>query len=633
MGVTLSRIYEFASINIQEQELGELNLYAERIGAQFDGLARIAVTTANVMSQEEDFTEDDMFGLLYRNVADNPQVYGAAIAFEPFSYNPDKRLFSPYVYGQGIDLNAIDIGADSYDYTDGSWEWYSGVLETGRGQWTEPYFDEGAGNALMTTFSAPFYRDGKIGGVATVDVRLDGLDDDAALQFTGENFMILSRSGRFIAHYNPSLVMSSSIQDQVLMQGNAQFKAGIERMLAGETGVSVVNDLFLNGAVVEGESWVFFTPVAATGWFLSSTLPRSALTSELWSLMSMAIYGLALMIALIIALTLYVSSRLSRPIKTLSAAVSEVARGKLDTSIEKIHSMDELGRLSIGFNRMLKNLRKQVEIQSRQTAARHMVEKELQVARETQQALLPSTFPPFPDHREFQLHAVSKPASHVAGDFFDFFLINPRTLVFVIADVSGKGMAAALVMAVTRTIVRNLAESGKTPARILAETNELLRESHGGSAYVTIFLGIYNTNSGRIVYANGGHAPPLLVDRRGNVSPVGAATGTIVGMLEKQEYANAELRLQPGETLLLYTDGITEARSPGGEFYGEGRMRAFLEANWGQPPEDLCGKLEQEICQFQDNNLADDLTILALRRIGSRMTRMLEDFIKGKKSK
>ena len=632
MGITLSRIYEFSAINIQEQELAELNLYAERIGAQFDGLAKIAITTANVLSQEEDFTEDELYGLLYRNVADNPMVYGAAVAFEPFSYNADTRLFSPYVYGQGIELNAIDIGADSYDYTDGSWEWYAGVLESGRGLWTEPYFDEGAGNVMMTTYSAPFYRDGAIGGVATIDVRLDGTNDMNTLQAANENFTVLSRTGHYLSHYNPDLVMNSTIQDQAALQNNPAFSAGVERMLAGERGMQVVNNLFLDGEIVDGESWIFYTPVPATGWFLASTMPRTVLTSELWSLMSMAIYGLALVMALAIALTLYVSSRLARPIKSLSNAVSEVARGKLDTSIEKIHSMDELGRLSIGFNRMLKNLKKQVELQSEQTAARQLVEKELQVARETQQALLPSTFPPFPDHREFQLHAVSKAASHVAGDFFDYFLIGRHTLVFVIADVSGKGMAAALVMAVTRTIVRNLAESGKTPARILAETNELLRESHGGSAFVTIWLGIYNTHNGRIVYANGGHAPPLLVDKRGKASPVGGATGTIVGMLEKREYANAELVLHPGEVLLLYTDGITEARAPGGEFYGEGRIRAFCEANWGRTPEALCNKLEQEICTFQNNNLADDLTILVLRRIGSRMTRMLEDFFKGKRS-
>ena len=632
MGFTLTRIFEFASVSIREQELGELNLYAQGIGAEFEGLSQIATTTANILSLDDDVTGEELYDILASNVENNPLVYGAAVAWEPFAWNDDTRLFSPYVFEDGDSLSAIDIGAESYDYTDGNWEWYSGVLEQGQAIWTEPYFDEGAGNVLMTTFSAPIFRDGAFAGVTTVDVRLDALNEDAALQFSDENFMILSQSGHFITHYNPDLVMNSTIQDQVAMQNNPEFSTAVERMLAGEFWVSEVNDMFLNGGMVEGESWLFYTPVNATGWILSSTLPRSQLTSELWSLMSMAIYGLALMIVLIIALTLYVSSRLSRPIKTLSAAVSDVARGKLDTSIEKIYSMDELGRLSVGFNRMLKNLKKQVEIQSQQTAARQMVEKELQVARETQQALLPSEFPPFPERREFQLHAVSKAARHVAGDFFDFFLINPRTLVFVIADVSGKGMSAALVMAVTRTIVRNLAENGKTPARILAETNELLRESHGGSAFVTIFLGIYNTNSGRIMYANGGHSPPLLVDRHGNARSVGEATGTIVGMLENQEYANAEMRLLPGETLLLFTDGITEARSPGGEFYGEGRIRAFLEANHGKSAEALCDTLEKEICDFQKMNLADDLTILALRRIGSRMTRVLEELFKGKKS-
>ena len=632
MGFTLTRIFEFASVSIREQELGELNLYAQGIGAEFEGLSQIATTTANILSLDDDVTGEELYDILASNVENNPLVYGAAVAWEPFAWNDDTRLFSPYVFEDGDSLSAIDIGAESYDYTDGNWEWYSGVLEQGQAIWTEPYFDEGAGNVLMTTFSAPIFRDGAFAGVTTVDVRLDALNEDAALQFSDENFMILSQSGHFITHYNPDLVMNSTIQDQVAMQNNPEFSTAVERMLAGEFGVSEVNDMFLNGGMVEGESWLFYTPVNATGWILSSTLPRSQLTSELWSLMSMAIYGLALMIVLIIALTLYVSSRLSRPIKTLSAAVSDVARGKLDTSIEKIYSMDELGRLSVGFNRMLKNLKKQVEIQSQQTAARQMVEKELQVARETQQALLPSEFPPFPERREFQLHAVSKAARHVAGDFFDFFLINPRTLVFVIADVSGKGMSAALVMAVTRTIVRNLAENGKTPARILAETNELLRESHGGSAFVTILLGIYNTNSGRIMYANGGHSPPLLVDRHGNARSVGEATGTIVGMLENQEYANAEMRLLPGETLLLFTDGITEARSPGGEFYGEGRIRAFLEANHGKSAEALCDTLEKEICDFQKMNLADDLTILALRRIGSRMTRVLEDLFKAKKS-
>src|SRR5690606_21857259 len=178
---------------------------------------------------------------------------------------------------------------------------------------------------------------------------------------------------------------------------------------------------------------------------------------------------------------------------------------------------------SIGFNRMLKNLRKQIELQSQQEANQRQLEREWQKARETQRSLLPTTFPPFPDRKEFDLHAVNLAAHHVAGDYFDFFMINPKTLVIVIADVSGKGMSAALVMAVTRTIVRSLAQTGKSPAEILRETNEQLRESQRGAAFVTLFLGSYNIASGRMTYANGGHTPPLLLSRGGMVSTVGEA--------------------------------------------------------------------------------------------------------------
>ena len=632
MGVTLTRIYDYASINIEQQELGELNLYAGRIAAQFESLSQVASTTANILTLDKELSEEEMYALLLSNVSGNSQIYGAAIAFEPFVFDEDIRLFSPYAYSEDGNLSTLDVGNDSYDYTDGSWEWYSAVKEKGQPLWTEPFFDEGAGNVLMTTYSIPFYRDDNFAGVTTVDVHLTSLNEDIARQFTGKNFIIVSKGGRFISHYNPTLVLSSTIQDQVAMQNNPAYSEAVNNILQGNSGINSIDKLFLNGEMITGESLILYTPVPDMDWVLTSTIAKADMMQELLEQISLGVYGLILMIVLIFAFTLYASSRISRPIKHLATAVSDVARGKLDTTIEKIYSMDELGRLSVGFNRMLKNLKKQVDIQSDQTAARQIVEKELQLARETQQALLPNKFPPFPERKEFELHAVSKAARHVAGDFFDFFLINPKTLAFVIADVSGKGMAAALVMAVTRTIVRNLAPGGKSPAAILAETNELLRESHSGSAFVTIFLGFYNIASGKIIYANGGHSPALRIAKTGAVSPEGSATGTIVGMLENQEYANAEFRLQPGETLLLYTDGLPEARALSGEFYGEGRIRSFLEAHASESPEALCNNLEKEICAFQEMQLADDLTILALRRGGTRMGMFINDLIGGKTS-
>jgi phosphoserine phosphatase RsbU/P len=629
MGFTLSRIYEFGSENIQTQGLRELNLYAERLDAEFQSLARIAQDTAtflNIIGDE--LTREDIYEIITLNVSQNPLIYGSAVAFEPFAFNPEIPLFSPYVYGSNPELNSMDVALDAYDYSDGTWEWFSAVKENQAPVWTEPYFDEGAGDVLMVTYSVPFYIDDQFRGVATIDVPLDRMQTEASLALDNQYFAIHDKTGRYISHYNSDLIMSSSIQDQAALMNNQDYQRTVENILAGETGIGVVNDYFLNGEIVDGESWIFYSPITSTGWNLSTTIPEATITSELRALINFGLIGLALMILLILIFVSIISTRITRPIKNLANAVSDVARGKLDTPISNIRSMDELGRLSIGFNRMLKNLKKQIKIQSQQTAERQIVEKEMQVARQTQRSLLPTEFPPFPDRKEFELHAMSQAARHVAGDFFDFFLINPKTLIFVMADVSGKGMSAALVMAVTRTIIRNLAKSGKNPAQILAETNARLIEGHKGAAFVTIFLGMYNTSNGKILYANGGHCPPFKISKNAQVTSVGEPTGTIVGMLENQEYLNAELRLQPGETLFLYTDGFPEARAPSGEFYGDGKIKSLLEKEANQSPLHSCEDAIKEVCAFQDHNLADDITILALKRSPTRISTFISDLMK-----
>ncbi len=612
MGFTLQRVYDSATETLKQQHLREVDLLARSINNEMISLARIAEDTTVFLDVKRDLEEADLYALLRRSAGRNSLLFGAAIAFEPHAFSPDKELFSPYVYD--VDLKRMDIGAEAYDYTDGTWEWYTGVKEAGRGLWTEPYFDAGAGNLAMTTYSHPMIRDEEFVGVATVDLRLDQLSRVISILLEGEKFMVMSASGSFVSHYRPELTLTERLQDFGAQQTSPEYQAVEAAILAGNTGFGIVNDLRLDGEVVPGATWIFHSPIHSTGWNLVTLYSESVLTQPLREQINIALLGLSLTIMLIFALVWVMSSRIAKPIKKLEAAVSDVARGKLDTTIENIRSLDELGRLSIGFNRMLKNLKKQIDIQSQQDAAQKLLEREWQMARETQRSLLPTEFPPFPDRKEFELHAVNQAAQHVAGDFFDFFMVNPKTLVFVIADVSGKGMSAALVMAVCRTIVRDLAQSGKSPADILRETNERLRDNQKGAAFVTIFLGSYNITTGRIVYANGGHVPPFLIGKDGAVTTVGEATGTIVGMLEQQEYRNAELKLQPGETLLLYTDGFPEARSKTGEFFGIGRSRAFIEKHAKGSPQVLCEAAIREIGAFQNQNLADDITLLALRR-------------------
>jgi len=618
MGVTLQRVYSSAASTLLEQHLRETSLLAQSIDNELKSLARIADDTASFLRVDPDFNDAVLYALLYANASSNDMIYGAAVAFEPYAYKQDIRLFAPYVFDH--DLKRVDLSTLADDYTASNSTWYAQVISTGRARWSDPYFDTGAGTMPITTYATPVLRQDEFIGVATLDLRLDKLSRNIAAQLNGRKFMVMGGNGQFVAHYLSHLTLNSGLRELAAMQESPEFDAMAERILSGETGFQVMQGLFLNEADIPGNTWIYHTPILSTGWFLATLIAEEELMTPLRDQIRIAVLGMSLTILLIFILVWLVSSRLTLPIKLLEAAVSDVARGKLDTQIQNIRSMDELGRLSIGFNRMLKNLKKQVELQSQQETARKVVERELQMARETQRSLLPSEFPPFPDRREFDLHALSQPASHVAGDFFDFFLVNPKTLVFVIADVSGKGMSAALVMAVTRTIIRDLAKSGSSPAEILYETNERLRESQKGAAFVTVFLGSYNINTGRLIYANGGHLPPCLISQTGNVSQVGEATGTIVGMLENQVYRNGELRLEPGESLVLFTDGFTEARSPTGEFYGNTRVRDFLQANSQSNTSILCESAVREIIKFQNDNLADDLTILALKRNSNVLT-------------
>ncbi|MDY6982765.1 MAG: cache domain-containing protein, partial [Pseudomonadota bacterium] len=210
MGFTLRRVYDSATTTLQQQHLREVVLLARSINSDMRSLSRIAETTAAFLDINPSLSEDDLYGLLRQNTSRNQLLYGSAIAFEPGAYR-GKSLFSPYVYGR--DLKQMDIGKDAYDYTDGRWEWYSGVKETHAGLWTEPYFDEGAGQLEMTTYSHPVLRDGQFIGVTTIDLRLDQLSSTISSQLDGEMFMIMSPTGTFVSHYLPDQALHGSLQD------------------------------------------------------------------------------------------------------------------------------------------------------------------------------------------------------------------------------------------------------------------------------------------------------------------------------------------------------------------------------------------------------------------------------------
>lgn len=214
----------------------------------------------------------------------------------------------------------------------------------------------------------------------------------------------------------------------------------------------------------------------------------------------------------------------------------------------------------------------------------------------------------------FELAAWERPAASVSGDLLDAFPIGPGFIAVVVGDVSGKGIPAGVLGAFARSIVRHVAPLSDTPGETLERVNRILVGAHLDAVYLTLFLGVLDTGTGRLRYANGGH-PPALRLRSGTVEVFGGATGPILGLLDRRRYDTGEILLDPGELVVVHTDGVTEARRRDGAFFGTRRLARALERNSG--PRDACDRVAATLGAFERERRHDDATLLALTRTAS----------------
>jgi serine phosphatase RsbU (regulator of sigma subunit) len=241
--------------------------------------------------------------------------------------------------------------------------------------------------------------------------------------------------------------------------------------------------------------------------------------------------------------------------------------------------------------------------------------RELEHAAMIQRSMLPSQFPPFPERTDFDLHAAMVPANEVGGDLFDFFLLDPERLGFVLGDVSGKGVPAALFMAIARTLLRAAAHHEASPGACLTYMNQSLVEQHASGMFVTLFYGILNTRTGVLEYSNAGHNPPYAFSADGNLRPLKERCGPMLGVFEGFKYPTRTTEIQWNESVVVFTDGVTEARNKQGDFYEESRLEAYLAAHAARPVDELVRGLQAEVERFEAGApRADDITVLALRR-------------------
>ena len=336
--------------------------------------------------------------------------------------------------------------------------------------------------------------------------------------------------------------------------------------------------------------------------------------------LAMAVSGLVLLLGSMMAI--FGAKTISRPIVDLTEMTRRIAGGDFTQRIA-ISAKNEIGALAASFNEMTRRLNESIEHLKATTAAKERIESELQIAHEIQMSMVPKIFPPFPDRSELDIFAALVPAKEVGGDLYDFFFIDDDHLCFAVGDVSGKGVPASLFMAVTKTLFRATAGNG-TPGEILARLNTDICRDNESCMFVTFFCGILNIRTGQVDYSNGGHNLPYYLHPDG-VSPLENLGGRALGLVEQSPYASGRMILRPGDALLLYTDGVTEAMDMSETLYSDERLEQFLGTNGSWAVRQIIGDLISDVRHFAgEAPQSDDITILALRYFGTTK-KMTED--------
>lgn len=543
----------------------------------------------------------------------NPDIFGTTAAFEPFSHNPSSRYFAPYYYRDKNGLRLVYLGGESYQYF--FLEWYRIPKEMGKSVWSEPYFDEGGGQVTMSTYSVPFYRSvgGKriFTGIVTADVSLEWLKNivsQVSIYQTGYAFLV-SQNGVIVTHPKEDWIMRKTIFSIAEAAGDLGLRQIGRDMTGGKEGFVPMQSHFAGK-----KSWIYYAPLPSIGWSIGIVFPEDELFADMKTLNREVLIIGSVGFVFLFLVIIWISTRITKPISALSLKTAEIARGNLDIELPKATSNDEVGELTSSFENMRVALKEYISTLKETTAAKERLESELKIARTIQMSFLPKIFPPFPERDEFEIYATIEPAREVGGDLYDFFLVDGDYLFFSVGDVSGKGVPAALFMAVTKTLMKGIAGQGLEPGKVLERVNiELCRENEA-MMFCTVFCGLLNVKTGECVYSNAGHNPPLLVRSGRRPEWLDLPEGFLMGINEDSAYRTEKIALAPGDTLILYTDGVTEAMDCNKVLYAEDRLMDAVERNKSHPVHLLVPEIMKSVKNFTGGEpQSDDITILTVR--------------------
>lgn len=608
-------------VHMRDRYFDVIDVTSERVEKMLSAVEISAVNNVDEVQLSLGHSSQ-VFDALDKELKLNPHLVGCAVAFVP-DFFPDRgRWFEPYVMrtGNGT-LRRMDIGSPSHDYHKSPW--FVKGMQTDSAFWSEPYVDDAGAKAVLCSYIVPVHDDdGSIVGLFCADVSLDWLsaqvqkydlmtnertldvfdsDDDELPTYS----FIVGRRGEYIVHPERQRILRDSLVRHLDMTPGS----GADSLLHG---LQYQHEGYVRTTIDGLSSYVFYKPLEHSGWSMGIVVPWQTMFSPgiVFAICVVALMLLCLFI--IFPLCYFTIRRATRPLHLLAKSADEVARGRFDSPLPIIRHHDEIRHLRDSFSDMQRSLARYVQQLQTSTARQASIESELTIARAIQMAMLPKDYPPFPDRKDIDIFGQLTPAKAVGGDLYDFFIRDER-LFFCIGDVSGKGVPASLIMAVTSAQFRTLSASEDSPERILVTLNDAVTPRNESNMFVTLFVGVLDLRTGRLDYSNAGHDAPLLIAADGTLRHLSCDANLPVGVMMSWAYTLQHDNLAPNDILFLFTDGLTEAEDTSHAQFGVSRLHESI----GQrpvSPETLVSEITAAVHRFVGTaEQSDDLTMLAIQ--------------------
>jgi phosphoserine phosphatase RsbU/P len=544
-------------------------------------------------------------------VVRNPVVFGSTVAMNP---NGIFGPFSPYTYRIEKDIGYLDLAEDS-DYNYSNQSWFVEPVQTGKGVWSEPYFDEGGGNILMTTYSAPVWDDDSVLiAIVTGDMSLQWLRQHMAdLNMYDSGFSyLLSESGQVVSHPDERYILKESIFSIAQKQQDPELFKAAENITAGIQGVA-----YVRSSKTKEDYIMYYRPIPDIGWTICLTIPEKEFLADLYTMNSRILLIILIGLLIMILIIRFLADRITRPIVHLAHTAEAVGQGNFDVSLPRKVTGSEMKELYTAVESMKNDLKRYVHDIKETTAEREKYESEINVAHDIQMSIVPRLFPPFPDRRDLDIFACINTAGAMGSDFYDFFFIDKDFLCIALGEVSGKGIPASLFMAVTRTLLRSVAQSQSKPDDILQRINSDLCEDNTTGMSVALLVGILNVKTGKILYSNAGHQPPAVLRKSGQVEWILNKHGDSTGVNPEIQYSADTFELRPSDQLILYGDGVVRALNPEDLPFGQDRLEACIKTYQGKNPKELTNIILNCVNQFTEGHeQSDDFALLCLSYLG-----------------